>query len=449
MSNQVNRQMHLNAFIMGTGQHLAAWRHPLSQRDGVFSISHYKQVAQIAEKGLFDALFFADNLGLQPAPPESRAQNANFFSLEPITLLSYLSAVTEHIGLISTVSASYLEPFHLARKFASLDHISNGRAGWNLVTSATDFEARNFALDNQRDHSLRYRRAAEYAKIVKGLWDSFEDDAFTFNKESAQFYQPDKLHELNYRGEHFTVKGPLHIRRPVQGYPVMVQAGSSEDGQELAAETAEVVFTAQQTLQDAVAFYQGLKSRLAKYGRREDELLILPGVYPVIGKTEQEAKAKYQQLQDLIPEASGLLLIHHFGLDVTKYGPDDPFPELPHSEGFQSRIKLLYELALRENLTIRQVFQRVAGGRGHWTIFGTPASIADQLEEWFTNFAADGFNVMPPLLPSGLSEFVEQVIPELQGRGLFRTAYEGRTLRENLGLKRPQNQYAGYTSNTF
>lgn len=437
-----DRQLRLNAFLVSTGQHLASWRHPESVEGAAFSVEHYKNLAQIAERGKFDAVFFADALGLYEAPEDIRAQNGNFFFLEPLTLLSYLSAVTERIGLISTVSTSYLEPYHLARKFASLDIISGGRAGWNLVTSATDFEARNFGLEQQHTHALRYEKAAEYVDVVKALWDSFEDDAFEFNKETATFYDKEKLHIANHKGKHYSVDGPINLRRPVQGYPVIVQAGSSEDGQELAAATAEVVFTAQQTLEDAAAFYKSLKSRLVKYDRAEEDLLILPGVYPVIGKTEQEARDKYQQLQDLIPDASGLQLIHHFGLDISKHHPDSPFPEISDSEGFQSRLKLLYDLARRENLTIRQVFQRIAGARGHWTIFGTAESIADQLEEWFVNRAADGFNIMPALLPSSLTEFVDQVVPILQKRGLFRTEYEGKTLRENLGLKRPINQYS-------
>jgi alkanesulfonate monooxygenase len=355
--------------------------------------------------------------------------------------LSYLSAFSKNIGLISTVSTSYLEPYHLARKFASLDIISGGRTGWNLVTSATDFEAQNFGLDKQRNHADRYKIAREYVDVVKGLWDSFEDDAFEYDKATATFYNPDKVHELNHKGEYYSVKGPANLPRPVQGYPVMVQAGSSVDGQELAAETAEVVFTAQPTLSGAIEFYKEIKSRLAKYGRSKDELLILPGLSPVIGKTEAEAKAKYDELQDLIPEVSGKAFLGLIGIDFSEYGPDDPFPEIAITEGPKSRQKLISDMAKAENLTIRQVYQRLAGARGHLFVVGTPSSIADQLQEWLEKEAADGFNIMPPLLPTSLEDFVDLVIPELQKRGIFRTEYEGKTLRENLGLKRPANQY--------
>lgn len=440
MSNK--RKLHLNAFLLGAGQHLAAWRHPESQTNGGFNVQYFKKLAQTAERGKFDAIFFADILGIPPAKtPETRAQTVNYIGFEPITLLSYLAAVTEKIGLIGTTSTSYLEPFHLARKFASLDLLNGGRTGWNLVTSATDYEANNFGLDHQKKHVDRYEIAREYVDVVKGLWDSFEDDAILLDKINARFSDPEKVHALNHKGKHFSVSGPLHVPRTPQGYPVLVQAGSSDDGQDLAAYSAEVVFTAQRTLADAQHFYKSLKSRLEKYGRSTDELFILPGVSPVIGSSVQEAQDKYGILQDLIPEASGISMLSWLGIDFSKYPLDGPFPDLPLIEGAQSRQKLLTDMAKRENLSIRQVYQRAASARGHLTILGTPKTIADELEEWFQNEAADGFNIMPPVLPSSLDEFVNLVIPELQRRGLFRTEYEGNTLRENLGLKRPVNQY--------
>jgi FMN-dependent oxidoreductase (nitrilotriacetate monooxygenase family) len=442
MANQTKKQLHLNAFLLGTGQHMAAWRHPNSLVGGNFSPEHFKNLVQIAERGKFDAIFLGDVVGLAANTPEVRSQNASTFSLDPLTLLSYLSTFTQHIGLISTVSTSYLEPYHLARKFATLDIISGGRAAWNLVTSGTDFEAQNFGLDEQRKHADRYKIATEYIKVVKGLWDSFDDDAFEYDKENAQYYDTNKLHELNHKGEYFRVKGPLNVKRPVQGHPVIVQAGSSNEGQELAAATAEVVFTAQNNITDAIAFYSGLKSRLVKYGREQNDLLILPGLNFVIGETEADAKRKYDELQDLIPDASGKAFLAIYGLDVSKYDSDEPFPELPFTEGVQSRQQLIADLAKRESLTIRQVYQRFAGSRGHLVIHGTPTTIVDQIQEWLEKGAADGFNLMPPLLPSSLQEFVDLVIPELQKRGLFRTEYEGKTLRENLGLKRPENQFA-------
>jgi alkanesulfonate monooxygenase len=441
MSNIEKKQLRLNAFLLGTGQHVAAWRHPKTEANAYFSPEHYKNLVQIAERGKLDAVFFADLVGFVSTPKDVSSQRATPLALDPITLLSYLSAFSKNIGLISTVSTSYLEPYHLARKFASLDIISGGRTGWNLVTSATDVEAQNFGLNKQRNHADRYKIAREYVDVVKGLWDSFEDDAFEYDKANARFYNPEKLHELNHKGEYYSVKGPANTPRPIQGYPVMVQAGSSVDGQELAAETAEVVFTAQPTLSGAIEFYKEIKSRLAKYGRGKDELLILPGLSPIIGKTEAEAKAKYDELQELIPEVSGKAFLGLVGIDFSKYSPDDPFPELPITEGPKSRQQLIADMAKKENLTIRQVYQRLAGARGHLVIFGTPSSIADQLQEWLEKEAADGFNIMPPLLPSSLEEFVDLVIPELQKRGLFRTEYEGKTLRENLGLKRPENQY--------
>jgi alkanesulfonate monooxygenase len=441
MSNTEKKQLKLNAFLYGTGHHVSAWRHPKSDANAKNVPEHYKNLIQIAERGKFDAVFFADQLGFSSSPREASSQSPASLVLDPLTLLSYLSAFSKNIGLISTVSTSYLEPYHLARKFASLDLLSGGRTGWNLVTSATDTEAQNFGLDKQRNHADRYKIAREYVDVVKGLWDSFEDDAFEYDKANARFFNPEKLHELNHKGEHYSVKGPTNVPRPVQGYPVIVQAGSSVDGQELAAETAEVVFTAQPTLSGAIEFYKELKSRMAKYGRAKDELLILPGLSPIIGKTEAEAKAKYDELQELIPDVSGRVFLGMVGIDLSKYGPDDLFPEIPITKESNSRQKLISDMARKENLTIRQVYQYLAGARGHLFIVGTPSSIADQLQEWLEKEAADGFNIMPPLLPSSLEEFVDLVIPELQKRGLFRTEYEGKTLRENLGLKRPANQY--------
>jgi len=366
MSEIKNRQMNLNAFLLGAGQHLAAWRHPEAQIDGGFNIKHFTQLAQTAERGKLDAIFFADILGLPiTSNADVKAQTVNYIGFEPVTLLSYLAAVTKHIGLIGTVSTAYIEPFHLARKFASLDLLSNGRAGWNLVTSATNFEANNFGFDKQKDHAHRYEIAREYIDVVKGLWSSFEDDAFELNKTKARFVNPEKLHDLNHKGKYYSVRGPLHVPRSAQGHPVIVQAGSSDDGQDLAAYSAEVVFTAQQTLKEAQDFYKSLKSRLPQYGRSNDELKILPGISPVIGLTADEAKLKYEVLQELIPQAAGLNMLSWLEIDFSKYSLDDPFPDLPLIQGTQSRQKLFTDLARRENLTIRQVFQRAASARGH------------------------------------------------------------------------------------
>jgi N-acetyl-S-(2-succino)cysteine monooxygenase len=437
MPHKNTPKMHLNAFLLGAGHHLAAWRHEKGQADGGFNLRHATQLAQTAERGLFDAIFFADILGLPPAiKPEIREQTLNYIGFEPITLLSYLAAVTKHIGLIGTASTTYLEPFHLARKFASLDLLSEGRAGWNLVTSATDYESNNFGLEKQKNHALRYDIAREYVDVVKALWNSFDDDAFLLDKANARFVDHARVHELNHRGQYYAVRGPLHVPRSAQGNPVLVQAGSSDDGQDLAAYSAEVVFTAQQTLPEAQAFYKGLKSKLASYHRQPGELLILPGVCPILGRSLGEAQDKHALLQNLIPEAAGISMLGWLGIDFSKYDLDGPFPDLPVVEGAQSRQKLLTDMARRDNLTIRQVYQKAASGRGHFTMVGTPAMVADLLEEWFTGAAADGFNIMSPILPEGLNDFVDQVVPELQRRGLFRTEYEGTTLRANLGLKR-------------
>ncbi|WP_159811420.1 LLM class flavin-dependent oxidoreductase [Pseudomonas sp. 18058] len=435
-------KMSLGAFLMSSGHHLAAWRHPRAWAGGGLDFQHFKNLATTAERGKFDAIFFADNLALMGSPELGQFTTAGDV-FDPLVLLSGLAAVTERIGLVSTVSTSYNEPYLLARKFASLDHLSGGRSGWNLVTSATDLEALNFGRDKHFEHGDRYQRAEEFIDVVTGLWDSFEDDAFIRDKSSGVFFQPDKLHVLNHHGENYRVRGPLNIPRTPQGYPVLIQAGSSEPGKALAARTAEVVFTAQQTLSNAQAFYADVKGRLAGYGRRPEQLKVMPGISPVIGRTQSEAEDKYQQLQDLVEPRVGLAMLAGMagGFDLSEYDLDGPLPELPQSNSMQSRQALFIDLARRENLTIRQLYLKVAGARGHHTVIGTPKTIADTLEEWFVGQAADGFNIMPPFLPEGLDDFVDGVVPLLQQRGLFRTEYSGSTLRDHLGLQRPGNRY--------
>ncbi|KAE9642221.1 LLM class flavin-dependent oxidoreductase [Pseudomonas sp. PB103] len=435
-------KMSLGAFLMSSGHHLAAWRHPRAWAGGGLDFQHFKKLAITAERGKFDAIFFADNLALMGSPELGQFTTAGDV-FDPLVLLSGLAAVTERIGLVSTVSTSYNEPYLLARKFASLDHLSGGRSGWNLVTSATDLEALNFGRDKHFEHGDRYQRAEEFIDVVTGLWDSFEDDAFVRDKTSGVFFQPDKLHVLNHHGENYRVRGPLNIPRTPQGYPVLIQAGSSEPGKALAARTAEVVFTAQQTLSNAQAFYADVKGRLAGYGRRPDQLKVMPGISPVIGRTQSEAEDKYQQLQDLVEPRVGLAMLAGMagGFDLSEYDLDGPLPELPPSNSMQSRQALFIDLARRENLTIRQLYLKVAGARGHHTVIGTPKTIADTLEEWFVGQAADGFNIMPPFLPEGLDDFVDGVVPLLQQRGLFREEYSGSTLRDHLGLERPGNRY--------
>ncbi|MFM0231890.1 LLM class flavin-dependent oxidoreductase [Paraburkholderia sediminicola] len=445
--NRQKRQIKLGAFLMETGHHIAAWRHPDAHASGGLDFAHYAELAQIAERAKFDTVFFADSVSVRDTNLPSLSRTARADHFEPLTLLSALSVVTKHVGLIATVSTTFNEPYNLARKFASLDHLSGGRSGWNLVTSSTESEALNFNFERHPEHAVRYERAREFYNVVAGLWDSWEDDAFIRDKESGVYFDPDKLHVLGHKGKHFKVRGPLNVARSPQGWPVVVQAGASEAGRELAAQTAEVIFVAHQTLDEAQSFYRDVKGRLAKYGRSPDHLKIMPGIFPIVGRTQEEADAKFAALQDLIHPTVGLSLLSNMsgGVDLSQYPVDGPLPELPETNGGKSRQRLLFDLARRENLTIRDLYLRIAGARGHQQVVGTPQSIADQLQQWFEEEGADGFNIMSPWLPGGLTEFAELVVPELQRRGLFRTEYEGRTLRENLGLPRPANRYTAET----
>ncbi|MFM0054898.1 LLM class flavin-dependent oxidoreductase [Paraburkholderia phytofirmans] len=444
---QPKRQIRLGAFLMETGHHIAAWRHPDAHASGGLDFAHYAELAQIAERAKFDAIFFADSVSVRDTHLPSLSRTARADHFEPLTLLSALSVVTKHVGLIATVSTTFNEPYNLARKFASLDHLSGGRSGWNLVTSSTECEALNFSFERHPEHAVRYERAREFYDVVAGLWDSWEDDAFPRDKESGVYFDPDKLHVLGHAGKHFKVRGPLNVARSPQGRPVVVQAGASEAGRELAAQTAEVIFVAHQTLEEAQSFYRDVKGRLAKYGRAPDHLKIMPGIFPIVGRTQEEAEEKFAALQDLIHPTVGLSLLSNMsgGVDLSQYPVDGPLPELPETNGGKSRQRLLFDLARRENLTIRDLYLRIAGARGHQQVVGTPRSIADQLQQWFEEEGADGFNIMSPWLPGGLTEFAELVVPELQRRGLFRTEYEGSTLRENLGLPRPVNRYTSAT----
>ncbi|MDX8502347.1 LLM class flavin-dependent oxidoreductase [Mesorhizobium sp. VK4C] len=437
-----SRQIKLGAFLPGGGQHVAAWRHPESPADGATNFEFHRKLALTAERGLFDAYFLADNLTVGLGAREGG--NAKIAGFEPVTLFAALAPLTTHLGFIATASTTYEEPYTLARKFASLDLLSNGRAGWNVVTSAGDDTARNFNRDVQPNHAERYARAHEHVETVKALWDSWEDDAFIRDKKTGRFYDKDRLHDINRKGEHFSVKGPLNVPRPVQGHPVVVQAGQSEDGRGLAAASAEVIFTAHQNLASAQEFYRDIKARVAAAGRDPAQVLIMPGVAPFVGRTEEEARAKYRQLNDLILPEDGVALLNALAgqtLDLRDYPLDGPLPPSKETEGMKSRQALIRQIADEHNFTIRQLYQWVATARGHYTVIGSAAQVADQLEEWFSNEAADGFNILPPWLPGALDDFVDLVIPELQRRGLFRTAYEGRTLRENLGLRRPQNPW--------
>ncbi|MCW1982213.1 FMN-dependent oxidoreductase (nitrilotriacetate monooxygenase family) [Xanthomonas arboricola] len=436
------RQLSLGAFLMATGHHVAAWRHPQVTADPLV-FDDYRAMVQIAEAAKFDAVFIADSLAAAGGPVAPRMARSSLF--EPITLLSALAAVSERIGLIATMTTSYNEPYHVARKFASLDHLSGGRAGWNLVTSDAADEALNFNRDAHYVHSERYARAREFQQVVAGLWDSWDDDAFVADKASGLHHDPTRAHVLDHRGTHFQVRGPLNIARAPQGHPVLVQAGSSEPGRALAAETAEVVFTAQSSLAKAQAFYADIKGRLEQFGRSRDALKVLPGVFIVVGQSQAEAQEKFEQFQQLVEPEVGIALLSRMlgNFDLSGYPPDGPLPELPLTEtGQRSRQQLFTELAGQEQLSIAQLGRRIAGGRGHYSLIGTPTQIADELQAWFEQDAADGFNVLVPHLPGGLADVAAHVVPELQRRGLFRREYQGRTLRDHLGLQRPINRFS-------
>ncbi len=440
----MTRKIRLGAFLPGGGQHIASWRHPDQPADGAVSFEFHKQLAQTAERGLFDAYFLADGLAASVGGT-SEGGPARVAGFEPVTLFAALAPLTTHLGFIATASTTYEEPYNTARKFASLDLISQGRAGWNVVTTATEAAARNFNLDQQFPHAFRYKRAAEHVEVVRKLWDSFEDDIFIRDKASGDFFDRDKLHAADHKGKHFKVQGPLNVPRSPQGHPVIVQAGQSEDGRALAAATAEVIFTAHQHLSTAQEFYRDIKRRARNLGRNPDHVLIMPGVAPFVGRTDEEAQEKYAALTGLIRDEDGVSLLNGLTggtLDLTGYDLDAPLPPAPPTEGMKSRQALIRQIADENNFTIRQLFQWVATARGHYTIVGSASRIADVLQEWFENEGADGFNILPPWLPTGLEDFVELVIPELQRRGLFRTEYEGQTLRENLGLPFPINRYA-------
>ena len=437
------KQIKLGMFLRPAGHHLAAWRHPNAQADAGVNIARFVEVAKIAERGCFDMLFSADSATANSVFDENGLRRMAYVAwIEPFTLLAALASVTQHIGLVCTASTTFEEPFSLARKFASLDHVSHGRAGWNLVTSGNHTAALNFSRDEHMAKDQRYIRAREFAEVVMGLWDSWDDDAFERNRESGIFFDPKKMHTLNHVGDHFKVKGPLNVARSPQGRPVLVQAGASDVGKQLAAETAEVVFTATPTIEEGRAFYSDLKSRMAAFGRAPDDLKIMPGFFVTVGDTQAQAHEKREVLQRLIhPEVGIALLSQRMGLDLSDFDVDGPLPEVPQDKVISSRVTLLVDMARRENMTIRQLYTQIAGGRGHYDICGTPEHIADVMQEWFETGAADGFNVMPPVFPDSLSDFVDKVVPELQRRGLYRTRYEGTTLRENLGLSRPASRY--------
>lgn len=446
------RQIRLGAFLQATGHHVSAWLHPKAQADAGLNFQHYKELAQTAERGKFDMVFVADSPGGYANPNDAAefARNGKTAHFEPITLWSALSVVTDRIGFVATSSTTYEDPYTTARKFASLDWISGGRAAWNVVTTGADV-SHNFSLPGHLEHSQRYERAEEYIDVVKGLWDSYDDDAFVRDRSTGTYVDLDRFYLLNHVGKHFQVRGPLNVGRPPQGYPVIVQAGASEPGRELAARTAEVIFTANLNIEDAQEFYADIKARLPRYGRAPEHVLIMPGIFPVLGGTEAEAEASYEYLQSLVHDdvAWNILKRHYQSIDLSGYSLDDQAPPLPqNTNGSVSRLKLVSDLVARDKVTLRQLYRSLATARGHRTVVGTPEQVADAIQDWFENGAADGFNIMPPILPTGLTDFVDQVVPILQKRGLFRREYEGATLRENLGLERPANGLAARQRHT-
>jgi alkanesulfonate monooxygenase len=435
------RQLHLGAFMRPVSIHTAWWRYPGAFPDANFNFAHLKRFAQTLERGKFDAFFMADHLAVLNMPVQALKRSGTVTSFDPLVLLPALAAVTERIGLIATGSTTFNQPYDLARKFASLDSLSNGRAGWNVVTTSNPDAALNFNMDEHMQHGDRYRRAREFYDVVTGLWDSFADDAFIRDPESGVFFDPEKMHVLGHKGENFSVRGPLNIARPPQGWPVIVQAGASDAGRQLAAETAEMVFAAGGSIEGARAFYADVKGRMPKVGRDPEHLKILPGALVIVGETMEEARAKKEKLDSLVHPESGLASLSvALGCDASGFELDAKLPEIPETNASKSSRERVIELAKRKNLTVRQLAQQVGGYAGQ-SFVGTPASIADEMQEWLETRACDGFNVMFPTVPAGLDEFVDMVVPELQRRGLFRKDYEGTTLREHLGLPRPKNRF--------
>ena len=435
------KQLHLGAFMRPVGIHTGWWRYPGAWADANFNLPHLVQLIQTLERGRFDAFFMADHLALLNMEMAALRRSATVTSFEPLTLLSALAMVTNRIGLVATASTTFDAPYHIARRFASLDHISNGRTGWNIVTTSNPEAALNFGLDDHVEHDERYRRAREFYDVVTGLWDSFADDAWIRDQESGIFFDPEKLHTLGHKGEFLSVHGPLNVGRPVQGWPVIVQAGASEAGRQLAAETAEVIFGSARDIEDARAFRADIHARMKACGRDPDSIKILPACLVIVGRDKEEAEQKRSLLDGLVHTDSSLPnLSMRLGVDASTFELDAPLPELPPTNQSRSSQAGMVALARRENLTVRDL-ARLAGGYGGLTMTGSPADIADEMQEWLETGASDGFNIMFHTVPQGVEEFVDLVIPELTARGIFREAYTGTTLRQHLGLKRPPNRF--------
>jgi FMN-dependent oxidoreductase (nitrilotriacetate monooxygenase family) len=431
----VKRQMHLGLFILGTGSHVAGWRYP-GAVDSFQDFPAIQRIGQTAERGKFDLIFMGDNLYA-----DAQAHPSYTLRLEPLTMLAALSTSTRHIGLGATVSTTYSDPFSVARVFASLDHISQGRAAWNAVTTANAATAANFGTTHP-DHARRYEMADEFLTVVKGLWDGWSDDAIVADRASGLYIDPARLRAIDHAGAFFKVKGPLNIGRSPQGHPVVLQAGGSEAGQDLAARTADIVFSVVQDIEEAKAGYASLKQRLPAFGRAHRDVTVLPGVMPIVGRTDKEAFEKLAVLQSFVSGSNALaILSDRFGQDMSAYDLDGPIPDIALPDSYHSFARVMLAKARRENMTLRDLYNLTAAARGHWVLCGSATSIADTLQQWFESHAADGFNVMPPYFHEGFEDFVDLVVPILQERGLFRADYEGTTLRDHLGLARPENPY--------
>ena len=433
------RKMKIGVFFSGSGGNMASWRHPSSVPDGAVNLNYYRGMTRTAEDAKLDFAFFGDGLYI------SEKSHPNFLvRFEPLTLLAALSMDTTHIGLAATLSTTYSDPYTVARQFSSIDHLSDGRAGWNIVTSPLEGSAANYSKPEHPQHDLRYRMADEFVEVAKGLWDSWEDDAFIRDKESGVFIDPSKMHRLDHKGEFYSVQGPLNISRSKQGSPVLIQAGSSEAGRGFAAKIADAIFTGQATSSDAVGFYNDIKTRAKEAGRDPGQVLILPGCSPIVGDTPEEAEAKYQEIANLvvIDDALNYLGRYFNDMDFSPYDLDAPFPELGDfgRNGWESTTDRIKQVAKQEKLTLREMALRSTTPRHEF--IGTPCQVADSMQRWFENYAADGFMLVPSVLPQGFNDFVEQVLPILKERGLFRTEYEADTLRGNLGLPKPVNRYA-------
>ena len=433
-------QMNLGMFYWpGGGQHMAAWRHPQGIPDFDANVQHIVDLAKLAERGLFDMFFMADSLSFWRGSLEAMSHDAAGAWIEPMTVMATVAQHTQNIGLVCTASTTYDQPYLLARRFAGLDLASGGRAGWNLITSGNDKIAQSFGHAEHVEKTKRYKMAWEFAHVVRGLWQSWTQDTFVRDKSSGLFFDPDKLFVLDHKGEFFHVRGPLIVPPSAQGEPVMVQAGASDEGRELAAATAEVVFAAQQQLDSATAFYADVKGRMIRYGRDPDSLKIMPGLSYFVAESREQAQAEFDELQDLIDPVMGLaLLSNRMGVDLSRCNPDDPAPLIPESPRGGSRAQLVNELiSANPGITLRALYKRFAGARGHATVIGSTTDVVDHMEQWFEERACDGFNMMPPLYPRDLQRFIDLIMPEMQRRGLYRSHYQGRTLREHLGIKRP------------